>query len=215
MNIAIFGASGGTGRELVRQSAERGHQVTAFVRNPHSLPNVSGTQHPVRSVVGDALDPRAVASAIEGQDAVLSALGPRTLRNDPLLPESMRHILAAMQQNGVRRLIVLGAAGVWPGATRDLSAPGKLILNFLHSVMLKQVFAEHREMQTLIRNSSAEWTVVQPPFLSNAPGRGQYRVRPDTLPARGMRIARADVAHFMLAQLSSSEWVRKSPYLSW
>ena len=212
MKIAIFGASGGTGKELLRQGIERGHQVTAFVRNPHSLPSAAGN---VRTVVGDALDPRAVASAIEGQDAVLSALGPRTLAKDPMLVESMRHILAAMQQHRVPRLIVLGAAGVWPGATRDLSAGGKLIMSFLHSVMLKQVFSEHRDMQRQIQNSPTQWTIVQPPFLSNAAGRGQYRVAADALPSRGMRIARADVAHFMLAQLSSPEWVRKSPYLSW
>lgn len=212
MKIVIFGASGGTGKELVRQAVERGHHVTAFVRNPHALPSTQGN---VRTVVGDALDPQAVVTAIEGQEAVLSALGPRTLAKDPLLPESMWHILAAMKSHSVPRLIVLGAAGVWPGATRDLSAGGKLILSFLHSVMLKQVFSEHREMQTLIRNSATDWTIVQPPFLSNAAGRGQYRVSADSLPARGMKIARADVAHFMLAQLSSPEWVRKLPYIAW
>lgn len=215
MKIVVFGASGGTGQELVRQAVERGHQVTAFVRNPHKLPIMPGSPNSVRTVVGDALDPRAVASAIEGQEAVLSGLGPRTLAKDPLLPESMKNILAAMQLHGVQRLIVLGAAGVWPGATRDLSAGGKLMMRVLHSVMLKQVFAEHREMQTLIHNSGTEWTVVQPPFLSNAPGRGQYRVSADTLPSRGMRIARADVAAFMLAQLGSVEWIRKSPYIAW
>ena len=212
MRIVIFGASGGTGKELVRQGVERGHQVTAFVRNPHALPTAQGN---VRPVVGDALDPQAVSTAIEGQEAVLSALGPRTLAKDPLLPESMWHILAAMKSHSVPRLVVLGAAGVWPGATRDLSAGGKLIMSFLHSVMLKQVFSEHRDMQRQIQNSTTQWTIVQPPFLSNAAGRGQYRVAADTLPSRGMRIARADVAHFMLAQLGSPEWVRKLPYIAW
>lgn len=211
MKIVIFGASGGTGRELLRQGKAQGHEITAFVRNPRSLPDQQG----VRIVIGDAMDAQAVAKAVAGQDAVLSALGPRTLAKDAMLLESMKNILAAMQQNGVRRLIVLGAAGVWPGATNELSAGGKLMTLFLHSVMLKQVFAEHREMQTLIRNSATEWTVVQPPFLSNAPGHGKYRVSGDSLPSRGMRIARADVANFMLAQLSSMEWVKKSPYLAW
>src|SRR5579859_784353 len=105
MRIVIFGASGGTGRELVRQGVERGHEVTAFVRNPHALPRAQGN---VRTIVGDALDPRAVATAIEGQEAVLSALGPRTLAKDPLLPESMWHILASMKSQSVPRLIVLG-----------------------------------------------------------------------------------------------------------
>lgn len=211
MKIVVFGASGGTGRELIGQGKALGHEITAFVRNPRLLPDQQG----VRIVIGDAMDAQAVARAVAGQDVVLSALGPRTLAKDAMLLETMKNILAAMQQNGVRKLIVLGAAGVWPGATNELSAGGKLMTLFLHSVMLKQIFAEHREMQMLIRNSATDWTVVQPPFLSNAPGRGKYRVNAETLPSRGMRIARADVANFMLAQLSSMEWVKKLPYLAW
>lgn len=212
MKIVVFGASGGTGRELVRQAVERGHQVTAFVRNPHKLP--ADAQNTVRPVVGDALDARAVASAVEGQDAVLSALGPRTLGKDPLLVESMRHILAAMQQHGVRRLIVLGASGVTPGAARNLSAPVRLLQKVIAATVLKNPFAAQRAMQEQIHQSDTDWTVVQPPRLLNSPGRGKWRVEADALPARGLTIARADVASFMLAQLSSPEWVRKSPYLS-
>jgi putative NADH-flavin reductase len=211
MNLVIFGASGGTGRELVRQALAQGHHVTAFVRNPRSLTS----QGPVRVVVGDSTDAQPVANAIIGQDAVLSALGARSLGDRTLLPESMKQILPAMKLNGVRRLIVLGAAGVDPGAGRNLSAPARLMMKLVGATILKNPFASQRAMQELIRRSDREWTIVQPPKLLNTEGRGIWRVDADALPPGAVRIARADVAAFMLAQLSSTEWVRKAPFVAW
>jgi len=211
MNLVVFGASGGTGRELVRQALAQGHHVTAFVRNPRSLT----AQEAVRVVVGDATDAQLVANAIIGQDAVLSALGPRSLGDRTLLPESMKQILPAMKLNGVRRLIVLGAAGVDPGAGKNLSAPARLMMQLVGATILKNPFASQRAMQELIRRSDREWTIVQPPKLLNTEGRGLWRVDADALPPGAVRIARADVAAFMLAQLSSTEWVRKAPFIAW
>lgn len=211
MNLVIFGASGGTGRELVRQALAQGHHVTAFVRNPRSLTS----QGPVHVVVGDSTDAQPVANAIIGQDAVLSALGARSLGDRTLLPESMKQILPAMKLNGVRRLIVLGAAGVGPGAGKNLSAPARLMMKLVGSTILKNPFASQRAMQELIRRSDREWTIVQPPKLLNTEGRGIWRVNADALPPGAVRIARADVAAFMLAQLSSTEWVRKAPFVAW
>jgi len=156
-----------------------------------------------------------VANAIIGQDAVLSALGPRSLGDRTLLPESMKQILPAMKLNGVRRLIVLGAAGVDPGAGKNLSAPARLMMQLVGATILKNPFASQRAMQELIRRSDREWTIVQPPKLVNTEGRGLWRVDADALPPGAVRIARADVAAFMLAQLSSTEWIRKAPFIAW
>lgn len=210
MKIVIFGASGGTGRELVRQGLALGHEVTAYVRNPARMAG-----QPVRVAVGDARDAEGVAGAMAGQEAVLSALGSRDLRDGTFLPEAMTGILAGMGRHGVRRLIVLGAGGIWPGSTRKLAWPGKLMVALMDATLLKRPFEAQRAMQGLIRGSDTDWTVVQPPMLLNAPGRGQYRVDGEALPPHGRRIARADVAHFMLAQLRSAEWVGKSPFLAW
>lgn len=211
MKIVVFGASGGTGGELVRQGLGQGHEVTAFVRNPASMARVAG----IHVLGGDARNAEAVASAVQGQDAVLSALGSRTLRDSTLLPEAMAGILAGMQRHGVKRLIVLGAAGAWPGASSKVSGAGKIIVGLLRLTLLRHAFAAQRAMQTMIYASNTDWTIVQPPFLVNAPGRGTYRVDGDSLPPRGMRIARTDVAAFMLAQLGSAEWVRKAPFVTW
>ena len=210
MKLAVFGASGGTGRELVRQGLAQGHTITVFVRNPTAF-----TGHEkLRVVVGDARDAQAVAEAIPGQDAVLSALG-GGLGDDSLLPSAMRHILAAMKQNGVRRLIVLGASGVWPGAARRLPGLAQVFLRIIESTVLKRPFESQRAMQRLIQVSDVDWTVVQPPRLLHAPGRGVYHVDGEALPAAGTTIARADVASFMLAQLTSTEWVKRSPFVAW
>lgn len=210
MKIVIFGASGGTGRELVRQGLAQGHEVTVFVRNPAAF--TGGDE--LRVVVGDARDGQAVAQAIPGQDAVLSALG-GTLSDDSLLPDSMRHIVAAMKEAGVRRIIALGASGVWPGAAKRLSSVAQLFLRVIQATVLKKAFQAQRAMQMLLQASDTDWTVVQPPRLLNTPGRGQYRVDGEALPAGGATIARADVASFMLAQLTSREWVKKAPFIAW
>ncbi|HEY6445693.1 MAG TPA: SDR family oxidoreductase [Acidobacteriaceae bacterium] len=211
MKIVVFGASGGTGQELLKQGVAAGHEVTAFVRDPKS---VTGGER-LRVVVGDARDAKAVALALAGQDAVLSALGARTLSDETLLPESMTHILAAMRQNGVRRLVVLGASGVWPGAEKRLSRVAQIFLRVIQATVLKKPFHSQRKMQEMVRVSDTEWTVVQPPRLLNRPGRGTWRVDGEALPANGTTIARADVATFMLQQLTTQEWVRKSPFVAW
>lgn len=211
MNIVVFGASGGTGRELVRQALEQGHGVTAFVRNARAF----ATQDNLRVPIGDVTDAQAVTNAIIGQHAVLSALGARSLGDRTLLPQAMQQILPAMKMNGVRRLIVLGAAGVHPGAAKNLSAPPRLIMHLVGATLLKNPFAAQRAMQELIHRSDTDWTIVQPPRLLNHAGRGTWRVDADALPAGGLTIARADVAAFMLAQLNSAEWIRKSPFIAW
>lgn len=211
MKIVVFGASGGTGRELVRQGVALGHEVTAFVRNPASMAGEAG----VRVAVGDARDGEAVAAAVAGQEAVLSALGSRSLADESMLPAAMGQILPGMRRHGVRRLIVLGASGVGPGAGKNLSPAARVALGLIAATVLRKPFAAQRAMQALIRESDAEWTVVQPPRLLDVAGRGVWRVDGDALPRGGLRIARADVAAFMLAQLSSREWVRKSPFVAW
>jgi putative NADH-flavin reductase len=210
MKLVVFGASGGTGQELLRQGVAQGHAMTAFVRDPESVTGSNG----VCVVVGDALAAKAVSLAVAGQDAVLSALGGRTLSDETLLPESMAHILEAMQEHGVRRLIVLGASGVWPGAEKRLSVVARMFLRVIQATVLKKPFNAQRRMQELIRLSATEWTVVQPPRLLNQPGRGTWRVDGEALPANGTTIARADVATFMLQEVTSVEWVKKSPFIA-
>jgi putative NADH-flavin reductase len=210
MKLVIFGATGGTGRELVRQSLAAGHEVTAFVRNPSKL----AKQPNLRILAGNALDPGAVSNAISGQEAVLSALGSRSLNDSVLLPRSMTHILAGMKQHGVRRLIVTGASGTMPNAEERLGPVRRTIFRVVKATLLRKPFESQTDMQKMVRASDTEWTIVQPPRLLNSPARGRFRVDGEALPVNGVEIPRSDVATFMLAQLASADWVRRDVYIA-
>src|ERR1700751_3883943 len=117
MKVLIFGASGRTGRELVRKAIADGHDVTAFVRNPAAFTAADR----LHVATGDVHDPAAVNIAMIEQQAVLSALG-GTLSDEDLLPRSMENILAAMKRHNVRRLVVLGAAGAVESTLKRMPA---------------------------------------------------------------------------------------------
>jgi putative NADH-flavin reductase len=115
MKLVIFGATGGTGRQLVEQALAEGHQVTAFARRPAALQ----VRHDrLRIAAGDVSDAARVESAIEGQDAVLSALG--ATKKQAICADGMANILAAMRRAGVRRVIVLSAFGASDSHDRSL-----------------------------------------------------------------------------------------------
>lgn len=205
MNIVIFGASGKTGRELVRQALMQGHRVTGFVRALNTLSVV----HPAFSLTaGDVTNPEAVDLAIRGQDAVLSALGaPSPSRRYPPLTVGLQHIVATMERLGVPRLIYLSFLGVSAGR-RQLPFPFRSLAAFA----LRHSIADHEANEALIAGSSLAWTIVRAPKLTNGRATGEYRSG-ETI--RGQwpvpLLARADVAGFMLQQLVDEQYVGKAP----
>jgi putative NADH-flavin reductase len=210
MKIVIFGASGATGKELVRQARDRGHVVTAFFRDPNTAPAIDG----VRVVQGDARAAAAVGAAIEGQDAVVAALGSRSLGKSDLLQQSSFNIIAAMERHQVQRLIVLGAAGALHDAAKHQGVLGRAFLRFLMSTLLRNVSRDQAAQEKQIEASGLHYTIVRPPFLTNGPASGRYRVVLDGLPAKWRPISRRDVAAFMIGQLDDGSFVRKGAYLA-
>ena len=208
MKIAVFGASGGTGREVVSQALEAGHEVTIFVRDP----NVSGlARERVRIVVGDTLhDDARVAEAVRGQDAVVSALGRRrSFKSEDLIRLSLQSIVSAMERNGVRRLVLVSAFGVG-----DSKRDAPLIPRIMHRLLLTNLFADKKAAEDDLRRSSVDWTVVYPTLLTEGPRTRSYRVG-ERLELSGVpKISRADVADFVVAQLASREYVRKVAVIS-
>lgn len=208
MNLAIFGATGRTGRELVHQALERGHRVTAFARTPARL---DLTHERLEVVQGDVRDAAAVARAVRGADAVLSALGPSGRDPDRPIARGTRNIVAAMQRQGVRRLIVTGGAGV--GAPSDRPTLLDRLVKFLLLLVARHAYEDVRDAVEVVRASDLDWTVVRLPRLTDAPASG--RVRADYLGGNvGIRIGRADVASFMLDLLETDRWLRAAPVIS-
>ena len=116
MNLTVFGATGGIGREIVRQALGAGHRVTAVVRDPARL-----------GVTGDALevfradltDPKALRDAVAGRDAVLSGLGARKRSDAGITARLTRSVLAAMEAEGTRRLVVVSGGAIRGVVTLD------------------------------------------------------------------------------------------------
>jgi len=206
MKVVIFGATGQTGQLLTRRCIAEGHEVTAFARDPARL-----TIQGARVMQGDVLEAAAVDRAVAGQQAVLIALGTASRGFPPVLPIGIRHILNAMGRHGVRRIVVLSAAGA-------LHEPAGTVLGgvglALARAVIPGVYREHRGMLEALQPRDLDWIAVRPVLLTNGPPTGRYRVGSEGIPRGGYRISRADVADFMIRQLTSEEFVRKMPAIA-
>jgi len=212
MKIAIFGASGATGRLLTERALGAGHEVSALVRRPASFPY----EGRVRVVRGDVFSLADVAETVRGVDAVFSALGARSLKREEVLERAVPVIIRAMQEEHVARIIVLGGASALSSSlARQPRAVRWLLDRFLYNGLLKWPSVSQRAQYAALSASPLDWTMVMPPMLTNGAARGRYRIDGDALPRGGSRISRADVADFMFQQLRSPEWTRKGVYISW
>lgn len=209
MKILIFGSTGGTGRELVRQALDAGYEVTAFARQPTKLNSIT---HPnLQRVQGDVLNPEAVDNAVSGHDAVLCAIGTGA-RRTTLREEGTRNVVRAMEKAGVRRLICQSSLGI--GDSR--ANLGFFTKYVIVPVFLRHAFADHEHQEGVVKESNLDWTIVRPPHLKDGPRTGQYRHGfPTTDTEIQGKISRADVADFMLKQLTDDTYVHRTPGTSY
>jgi putative NADH-flavin reductase len=212
MHLALFGASGRTGQLLTEGALAQGHTLSVLVRKPASYSYVSR----VKVIEGDAFSPTAIAATLVGADAVLSALGARSLGKENVLERAVPLIVEAMDDARMKRIVVLGSAGALDTALDKQPAYRKWIVeNLVYKTLLKWPVASQRAQIKALQASDLDWTMVMPPMLTDGAARGSYRVDGDALPRNGSSISRADVAEFMLQQLASSTWSRKGVYITW
>jgi putative NADH-flavin reductase len=190
MRLVVLGATGGIGREIVRQAVERHHSVTAFVRVAESLRPFAGQ---ISVMQGNLLDSHELGRAIAGHDAVLSAFGPRVpiAKTDAhLLRDFSVALTDAMTRTGVRRGLVVSTAFLFKDA---IFPPAHLV----GRLFFPGVVADATDMEDVLRASKLDLTIVRPPQLNDRPHSGKFRARKDHLPFAGVSIPRADVADFM------------------
>ena len=200
MQIALFGATGGTGRQILAQAISQGHQIRALVRDPTRLTAPVG----VTLIRGDVLDLAPTAECVQGTEAVICALGSHGGRT-PIEAAGTAHILTAMQTHGVRRLIAITSLGV--GDSRGQLNP---VFRILMDLTLKTIMHAKAEQEELIKASGLDWTIVRPGGLTDGPHTGTYRSGLDPT-IKGGRVSRADVADFVLKQLSDQTYLHQTP----
>lgn len=209
MKIVVFGASGGTGKQVVQQALAAGYEVTAFVRDPAKLAIQDAA---LRTVQGDVTDAAAVEAVLSGQEAVISALGPSRPPAPGMMETAAQNIVAAMQKHNIRRLIATTGAGV-----RDSQDQPKLIdhvIRGLLSLLSGVVLRDSEAHVAIIRASDLDWTVVRFPRLTDGPHTGRYRVGYVGKDS-GTQLARADGADFVLKELAEGKYIRKMPVVSY
>jgi putative NADH-flavin reductase len=203
MHIALFGATGGTGRQVLDQALAQGHAVSALVRDPSKLAERTG----LTLVVGDVLDQTATTRCVQGVDAVICVLGSHGSR-EPIEALGTRVILDAMRDTGVRRLIAVTSLGV--GDSREqINWAFRVIMD----LTLKPIMMAKEEQERLIKASGLDWTIVRPGGLTDGPRTGAYRFGRDRS-IKGGRISRADVADFVLRQLTDPAFIHQTPAVS-
>lgn len=191
MKLVVLGATGGIGTEVVQQAMEDGHSVTAFVRTPERLKPFAGD---IRILQGDLLNATDLRRVIEGQDGVISAFGPRVpvAKSDfDLLERFARTLTSAMLHTMVRRVVIVSTAFLF----RDAVFPPAYLVGKL---FFPHIVTDASAMEQIVTSSALDWTLVRPPQLTDKPRTGRYRVREGHLPVFGSKIARADVAEFMI-----------------
>ena len=205
MNIVIFGGTGGTGLELLKQAIARGHEVTALVRDPA---RVVMTDTSLRILKGDVLDPNAVRAAVTGTQAALSALGvrlgqpPGTVRS-----EGTRNIVAALSDAGVGKFVSVSTVGVGDSIARLTFWARLLLPRLIGAERLEEADRQER----IIRQSGLDWVILRPTRLVDDPAKGEYRIGSDLHTGMTSKLTRADLAASLLDQLESDRFVRQTP----
>lgn len=200
MKLVIFGATGGIGRQLVAQGLAAGHAVTVLVRNRATFT----LQHERLAIIqGDVTDLPAVEQAVVGQDAVLSALGSNQRGPVAVCSDGVQHMLVAMAQHQVRRLLVVSAYGIGDSHHHNL-------YNVFLWMALKEKMVDKERMEEILRHSAVDWTLIRPSFLTKGPRTPNYHAGADLHMRLTSHIARADVADFMLHHITDAASVRQA-----
>jgi putative NADH-flavin reductase len=198
VRLFVLGATGRTGRALLAQATERGHDITAFVRSPDKLAELDGLIAVRR---GDPLDVEELLAALRGHDVVISALGLPGLGESTVLSDAARAVVRAMEAARVRRLLVVSAGMLFEGS----GAIGSI----LRRTFLRHVATDSARMEQILQSSGLDWTIVRPPRLTDGPPAGgyvaaDYRMPPDSR----LSMRREDLASFLLDEVERPAHVR-------
>lgn len=200
--LLVMGANGGIGKQCVELALQAGHKVTAVLRTPA---NLTLTHHNLEVVKGDIMDPRTFEKYLENKDAVISAIGVSggfgSDKPTTLYSVGNANLLQAMQRAGVKRIFFISASAIEISPVLPFFI--RLVAKYIVQKLLRNMYADLRKMEALVKKSNTLWTIMRPPQLSNKPVTGQYRIAINAFLKNCLKISRADVAHFIINNINN------------
>ena len=209
--VVVFGASGGVGRHVIEQGLARGHEVVAVVRTPAKL---TLTDPRLGVVTAELTDQAAIGAAVQGADAVISALGPSLDRRAQGMPlvEGTRNIVDAMQAAGVRRYVGMATPSLRD--PRDRRSVLGTVVPLMGRLLLPRAYRELLAMSQIVTDSDLEWTIARFTRPTDGPATGSVRAGFLGRDKLGAAITRADIATFLVDQLDDTSFIRAAPAIS-
>ncbi|HKV79607.1 MAG TPA: NAD(P)H-binding protein [Candidatus Sulfotelmatobacter sp.] len=211
MKILVLGPNGAVGQIVIDDLLKANHQVTALVRNPTTIQK----KHPRLTVLqGTPTDAEDLETALGGQDAVMSTLGVRKNKKTTVRTDVVRNLVAGMKKHGVRRLVWLDGAGV--GSSKEFVQRSSFFFGrIVMPLLLNHMYKDAAVADALIQKSGCDWVIVRPMSFTNGTKTGNITVVTDmSLPVKlRLRIARADVAAFLVEQLTRDDYVGQMPII--
>lgn len=216
MKAFLLGATGSTGYEILKKLVRDGYAVKALARNPAKLDMAEIEQSQagqIELIQGGVFEPDKLKTHFEGCEAIISALGTGTNNTyTEVYSQGGRNILSAMRATGIKRLITITSGLV------DMSDPStdNFFLNRIIRPNYNKVYYDQTRWETILDDTEdIDWTCVRPPYLTNKPFTGQYRVQAKHCPKGGRKISRADLADFIVQQIDSDEFIRQKPVIAY
>jgi len=209
MNVLIIGASRGVGFEVLKLALDYNHLVTALVRYPEKL---SVEHDKLRLEKGDILDVGSISRVMKDQDVVCCTIGINpTFKEVTVFSEGIKNLIQEMKKASVKRLIC--ATGIGAGDSKGHG--GFLYDKFINPFILGRIYEDKDRQESIIKASDIEWIIVRPGFLTNGKLTKDYKVFIDLKRVTAGKISRKDVAHFIINQFESNEYIRKTPLLTY
>jgi putative NADH-flavin reductase len=208
MRIALFGATGPTGKFLIEEALRQGHSLSVYTRDATKLQAFNGQ---IDIVVGNLQDKSAIAKCLHGSDAVISALGPNSLKvqGDRPVMHGMSNIIAAMKQSNVRRLIHISTAAYRD--PKDGFAFNAHAFALLFKLIARKSVEDIRATAELIAKSDLDWTLVRIPNLKDGPAAGVIDTGWYGKTKLGMKLSRGNLAKFLVDQVDDIRFIRAAP----
>lgn len=203
-NILVIGANGGIGKQTVALALEAGHNVTAMVRNPAKLVM---THANLQIVQGDVMRPETFENYLNDTDAIISALGTNTINKPTILySEGNKNLLKAMKKKGIRRVFFISASAIEISPVLPFYV--RFAEKYIVQKILRHMYDDLHTMENLIKQTDIDWTIMRPPRLTDKPVTGKYRFAINSFLKNCLSISRADVAHFMINNITNEATYR-------